>query len=195
MLFRLFIGLMIIALTPLGAGATVAGNSLIEQQDSSDLDRIKIDLEKSDNIRRQAILEAKQDLIDSGNSRLEIIIGGFGVTIAFVAIIFGFATREAAIAAATRGIEQVRAQMEQSLAQIRSQQEEIDRLSESIRARHIEMEKQAAKIFDQLIRTCIDFPVGELSLACLIWIELRYYRFKKKLRIIPFLAGRIVIIG
>lgn len=136
---------------------------LAAQNEAETLDRIQIDLEKQDRLRKEAIQDAKQELLEAGTSRLEIIIGAFGVVIAFVAIIFGFATREAAIAAATRGIEQVRDQMETTLSKTREQQVEIDRLSEIIRAKHAEMEYQASCLFDQLVRGLIEFPVGEFK--------------------------------
>jgi hypothetical protein len=150
-------------LSPLCALHAAPPSAPAMQNEADTLDRIQIDLEKQERLRKEAILDAKQELLEAGTSRLEIIIGAFGVVIAFVAIIFGFATREAAIAAATRGIEQVRDQMETTLARTREQQAEIDRLSEVIRAKHAEMEYQASCLFDQLIRGLIEFPVGEFK--------------------------------
>ena len=61
--------------------------------------------ERADLARRNAILEAKAQIEEAANSRLENYLGAFGILITVVVLAFGLSAKEAAVAAARRGVE------------------------------------------------------------------------------------------
>ena len=76
--------------------------------------------------RRNEILEAKAELQDAANSRLENYLGAFGILITIVALAFGLSTKQAAVAAARRGIEEEATEVKRLLATARGLLEEIE---------------------------------------------------------------------
>lgn len=88
---------------------------------STDLARIR-ELE-----RRNAILEAMSELEERANSRLEHYLGAFGILLTIVALAFGLSTKESAVAAARRGIEEEAQSVKALLRTARSLLDEMER--------------------------------------------------------------------
>lgn len=156
----LAIGPAIAALPPIESAGTLAVVTN-DQAEVAEMDAIKREIEDREMRQRNAILEAKDQLASANIGWMQVSVGMFGVLITATVIFFGIATRDSAIAAATRGIEEKREEIERALTQIRQRQIELDELSEAIRFRHAELEDQAASILEQAIAPCAQMPVGE----------------------------------
>ncbi|WP_447727960.1 hypothetical protein [Sphingomonas koreensis] len=120
--------------------------------DAKYLDRVRDDSRIRDLERENAILAAKQEISEAAHGRLEVIIAAFGVVIAISAIAFGLVTKDAAVAAASRGIEQERLSIREISLDIQNRREEVQELAAVVERHHLEMENQSAIIFDKILQ-------------------------------------------
>lgn len=112
---------------------------------------IEIDLEQAELRQRNAILEVRLQLASEGVARLEIFVALAGTVLAVVVIGFGISTRDAAVAAAVRGLEQDREAIRRVREEIDSQSVAVAGLSQTIVAQYRSMEEQAERLFEHLI--------------------------------------------
>lgn len=89
--------------------------------------------------RETFIQQARTELQDQAYSRLEILIGVFGVLITLIVIFYALRTEKAAVAAATAGVEDIREKLEKRLAE-----------AETLVQRIKDHKTQAEKIVDNL---------------------------------------------
>lgn len=152
----LFILVCALLCAPLEAPAAPLNMAEPTKQEVADdakyLDRVRDDSRIRDLERDNAILAAKQEISEAAHGRLEVIIAAFGVVIAISAIAFGLVTKDAAVAAASRGIEQERLSIRDISLDIQKRREEVQELAAVVERHHMEMENQSAIIFDKILQ-------------------------------------------
>lgn len=75
--------------------------------------------EKDEFLREKYVIEAKSELQDSSNSRLEILVGLFGLLLTILVIAFGFRTEKAAAKAAKAEIADQKAELDRIISEAR----------------------------------------------------------------------------
>jgi tetratricopeptide (TPR) repeat protein len=147
MMVRLLIALMLAGLAVPGfaqsnnqaTAAAPAVNSTASLS-SAEIERLRGELDLK---RENAVLQARNDLAGEAYSRLESLLGAFGILITILAIVFGLSTREAAIAKAKEGVEAIRREMEQL-------RDETRQVAETHIERLRAVETEASVIMDKL---------------------------------------------
>lgn len=132
-------------------------------EDQRYLDKVAADQRSQKLEYEKSILEAKERLHDENQSRLETIIALFGVSIAFSAIVFGIATWQGAIAAASKGIEKEREAINKITNDVMQRKEDVERLSELITLYHDEMMYQSSVVLERVLRSSLNYDAGRFS--------------------------------
>ncbi|MGK2871453.1 MAG: hypothetical protein ACSLFL_04290 [Alphaproteobacteria bacterium] len=107
---------------------------------------------------RQLVLQAKSDLEDKAYSRLENLLTAFGILLTGIIIFFSLSTKEAAIAAAKSGVEDIRERVEKTWR-------EIDKVALKIKETQKDAEASAAGIIEQaavVSQILTNLPPGEV---------------------------------
>ena len=124
-------------------------------RDQQYLDRVSEDSARRKLEHENAILEAKEKIQENNQERLETLITVFGIVIALSVVVFGISTKDAAIAAASRGIEQERGLINKISEEIKQRRQEVHELAEIIASHLSEMEFQSSLVFDKLLHRAI----------------------------------------
>jgi tetratricopeptide (TPR) repeat protein len=122
--------------------------------------------------RELSLQEARTELQDQAYSRLEILIGVFGVLITILVIFFALRTEKAAVTAARAGVEDIREKLEKRLAEaetllekIRGHKTEAEEIISGLRPGEPPRTKEDLKAVAEVARAALAKPPRDRSAA------------------------------
>jgi Plant specific mitochondrial import receptor subunit TOM20 len=98
--------------------------------------------------RNEAIAAVKVELMNAGNSRLDILIGGFALLITALLAAFGFATYKTAATAARQEVSSMRAELETMRNEARVFRDEAKTLRDAAKSHAGEIEQTRDKVLE-----------------------------------------------